>query len=58
MKSFLKMTWMEAKLFLRERPSLFYIALPLIMLFIFGTIYGNKAAPSIPVPADREPSKR
>ncbi len=49
MKSFLKMTWMEAKLFLREPANAFFTLLfPLIMLFIFGTIYGNKAAPSIP----------
>jgi ABC-2 type transport system permease protein len=42
MKSLLKMTWMEAKLFLREPVGAFFtLAFPLIMLFIFGTIYSN-----------------
>ena len=46
MKSFLKMTWMEAKLFLREPVSAFFtLVFPLIMLFIFGSIYGNKSIP-------------
>jgi ABC-2 type transport system permease protein len=43
MKSLLKMTWMEAKLFLREPVGAFFtLIFPLMMLFIFGTIYGNK----------------
>ena len=43
MKSLLKMTWMEAKLFLREPVSAFFtLVFPLIYLFIFGTIYGNQ----------------
>jgi ABC-2 type transport system permease protein len=42
MKSLMKMTWMEAKLFLREPVSAFFtLVFPLIMLFIFGTIYSN-----------------
>jgi ABC-2 type transport system permease protein len=42
MKSLSKMTWMEAKLFLREPVGVFFtLAFPLIMLFIFGTIYSN-----------------
>jgi ABC-2 type transport system permease protein len=42
MKSLSKMTWMEAKLFLREPVGAFFTLLfPLIMLFIFGTIYSN-----------------
>ena len=46
MKSLGKMTWMEAKLFLREPASAFFtLILPVLMLFIFGTIYGNTAAP-------------
>jgi ABC-2 type transport system permease protein len=46
MKSFLKMTWMEAKLFLREPVSAFFTLLfPLIMLFIFGSIYGSQSIP-------------
>ena len=46
MKSLLKMTWMEAKLFLREPVGAFFtLVFPLMMLFIFGTIYGNQPAP-------------
>ena len=46
MKSLLKMTWMEAKLFLREPASAFFtLVFPLIMLFIFGFIYGNVPPP-------------
>jgi ABC-2 type transport system permease protein len=46
MKSLLKMTWMEARLFLREPVSAFFtLVFPLIMLFIFGTIYGNVPMP-------------
>jgi ABC-2 type transport system permease protein len=43
MKSLWKMTWMEAKLFLREPIGAFFtLAFPLMMLFLFGSIYGNK----------------
>ena len=46
MKSFLKMTWMEAKLFLREPIGAFFtLVFPLMMLFLFGSIYGNKPTP-------------
>ncbi len=46
MKSLLKMTWIEAKLFLREPVAAFFtLVFPLMMLFIFGTIYGNQPAP-------------
>ena len=42
MKSLLKMTWMEAKLFLREPVGVFFtLVYPLIMLFIFGFIASN-----------------
>jgi ABC-2 type transport system permease protein len=45
MKSLIKMTWMEGKLFLREPVNAFFTLLfPLIMLFIFGTIYSNVPA--------------
>jgi ABC-2 type transport system permease protein len=45
MKSLLKMTWMEAKLFLREPVGAFFtLVFPLMMLFIFGIIYGNLPA--------------
>jgi ABC-2 type transport system permease protein len=37
------MTWMEAKLFLREPVGAFFtLAFPLMMLFLFGSIYGNE----------------
>ena len=46
MKCFLKMTWMEAKLFLREPVNAFFtLIFPLVMLFIFGSIYGTKPVP-------------
>ena len=42
MKSLLKMTWIEAKLFLREPVGAFFtLIFPLMMLFLFGSIYGN-----------------
>jgi ABC-2 type transport system permease protein len=46
MKSLYKMTWMEAKLFLREPASAFFtLVFPLMMLFIFGSIYGSQTIP-------------
>jgi ABC-2 type transport system permease protein len=46
MKSLSKMTWTEAKLFLREPVSVFFtLIFPLMMLFIFGTIYGSQPVP-------------
>ena len=43
MKSLLKMTWMETKLFLREPIGAFFtLVFPLMMLFLFGSIYGNQ----------------
>jgi ABC-2 type transport system permease protein len=46
MISFLKMTRMEAKLFLREPVSAFFtLIFPLLMLFIYGTIYGSQPVP-------------
>jgi ABC-2 type transport system permease protein len=42
MKSLLKMSWVEGKLFLREPVGAFFsMIFPLVMLFIFGTIYSN-----------------
>lgn len=47
MKSMLKMTWMEAKLFLREPASAFFtLIFPLMMLFIYGTIFSNSPIPT------------
>lgn len=46
MKSLYKLTLTEAKLYLREPVSVFFTLLfPLMMLFIFGTIYLNQPAP-------------
>jgi len=46
MKSLLKMTWMETKLFLREPLGAFFtLIFPLMMLFLFGSIYGNEHTP-------------
>ncbi len=43
MRAFLKLTWTEAKLFFREPVAAFFtLVFPLMMLFIFGSIYGNK----------------
>jgi len=40
------MTWMEAKLFLREPVGAFFtLAFPLMMLFLFGSIFGNAPSP-------------
>ncbi len=46
MKSFLKMTWIELKLFFREPVGTFFtLVFPLMMLFLFGSIYGNEPSP-------------
>ena len=43
MKMLMKMTWMEIKLFLREPVGAFFtLVFPLMMLFLFGSIYGNE----------------
>jgi ABC-2 type transport system permease protein len=46
LKSLLKMTWMEAKLFLREPVGAFFtLVFPLMFLFLFGSISGNEPSP-------------
>jgi ABC-type multidrug transport system ATPase subunit/ABC-type transport system involved in cytochrome c biogenesis permease component len=46
MKSLWKMTWMEAKLFLREPASAFFtLVFPLMYLLLFGAISGNEPTP-------------
>ncbi len=46
MRGFLKLTIIEFKLFLREPQAAFFtLIFPLMMLFIFGSIYGNKPTP-------------
>jgi len=45
-KSLAKLTWMEGKLFLREPIGAFFtLVFPLMMLFLFGSIYGNDPSP-------------
>jgi ABC-2 type transport system permease protein len=47
MRSFGKMLWMEIKLFAREPMAVFFtIGFPLLMLFLFGSIYGNEPTPA------------
>lgn len=46
MRGFWKLTWIEAKLFFRIPIMAFFtLALPLIFLFLFGSIYGNAPSP-------------
>lgn len=46
MKSLLKITWVESKLFLRDPVGVFFtMAFPLIYLFLFGIISGNEPTP-------------
>lgn len=43
MISLIKLTWVELKLFLREPVGAFFtLIFPLMVLFIFGTIFGNQ----------------
>jgi len=46
LKSLIKMTLMETKLFLREPVGAFFtLVFPLMFLFLFGSIYGNTPTP-------------
>lgn len=46
MKAFIKMTWIELKLYMREPVGVFFtMAFPLLLLFLFGSIYGNEPSP-------------
>jgi ABC-2 type transport system permease protein len=46
MRTLLKMSWTEFKLFLREPIGAFFaLVFPLMLLFIFGSIYGNDPNP-------------
>jgi len=46
MRGFWKLTWTEIKLFLREPMAAFFtLAFPLMLLFLFGSIYGNEPTP-------------
>jgi len=43
MRGLSKLTWIELKLFLREPVAAFFtLVFPLMMLFLFGSIYGNQ----------------
>ncbi len=43
MQGWLKLTWVEAKLFIREPIAAFFsMVFPLMLLFLFGSIYGNE----------------
>ncbi len=44
MKTLLKLSWMELKLFFREPITIvFTLALPLLMLYVLGGVFGNTA---------------
>ena len=46
MRALTKYTWIEIKLFLREPIGAFFtLVFPLMMLFLFGAIYGNEPSP-------------
>lgn len=46
MRGFWKLTWTEIKLFVREPVAAFFtLVFPLMMLFLFGSIYGNQPTP-------------
>lgn len=43
MRALLKMSWVELKLFLREPVGAFFtLVFPLMLLFVFGSIFGNE----------------
>jgi ABC-2 type transport system permease protein len=43
MRAIIKMTWVEFKLFLREPVGAFFtLVFPLMLLFVFGSIFGNQ----------------
>jgi ABC-2 type transport system permease protein len=46
MRGLRKLAWVETKLFLREPMAAFFtLVFPLMMLFLFGSIYGNEPTP-------------
>ena len=46
MQALIKMTWVELKLKLREPVGTFFtLVFPLLLLFLFGSIYGNDPSP-------------
>lgn len=48
MRLLAKMAWLEQKLFLREPLTvLFALALPLVVLFVMGGVFGNDSTPEV-----------
>lgn len=48
MRTLLKLTWVEIKLFMREPITVvFTLALPIIFLFVMGGVFGNEASEGI-----------
>ncbi|OGO29885.1 MAG: hypothetical protein A2Z29_05650 [Chloroflexi bacterium RBG_16_56_11] len=48
MRTLLKLTWVEIKLFVREPITMvFTFALPIIFLFVMGGVFGNTPDPSV-----------
>jgi ABC-2 type transport system permease protein len=46
MKALLKLVWVEFKLYMRQPQAAFFaLVFPLLLLFMFGSIYGNKPTP-------------
>jgi len=46
MKGFFELLWVETKIFLRQPEAFFFtLVFPLLLLFLFGSIYGNKPNP-------------
>ena len=46
MKGFWKLAWVEIKIYLRQPEAAFFtLVFPILLLFLFGSIYGNKPNP-------------
>jgi len=46
MKGFWKLAWVEIKIYLRQPEATFFtLAFPILLLLLFGSIYGNKPTP-------------
>jgi len=46
MKGLIKLFWVEFKLYMRQPQAAFFsLVFPLLLLFMFGSIYGNKPTP-------------
>lgn len=46
MRGFLRLLWVETKIYLRQPEAFFFtLVFPLLLLFLFGSIYGNKPNP-------------